>query len=211
VSQLRGLVVDYGGVLTESLDETMAAWMGAEGIDAEEFIALMERWLGPDAPVNPVHELEAGRLPVPDFELLLAAQLRRRDGGQVPAAGLVTRMLGGFRMAESMVGVVATARALGLRTALLSNSWGLDYPREGWEALFDAVVISGEVGMRKPEGRIYRHTAELLGLSPGQCVFVDDLAHNVRGAVSEGMVGLHHTDLETTVRELEVLFDRRLR
>jgi len=205
------LIVDYGGVLTSALDDTIAGWMSADGVDPVQFTALMRRWLAPDAPVNPVHDLEAGRLPVLEFERLLTTELRRADGSELAADGLVARMLGGFRPAAEMTGVVARARASGIRTALLSNSWGLDYPREGWATLFDAVVISGEIGMRKPDGPIYRHAAALLDLPPEQCVFVDDLEHNVRGAVAAGMVGIHHTDVATTIGELEALFDRQLR
>jgi epoxide hydrolase-like predicted phosphatase len=105
-----------------------------------------------------------------------------------------------------MVAVVLAARARGIRTALLSNSWGLDYDRTGWAELFDAVVISGEVGLRKPEPAIYRLAAERLGVAPEGCVFVDDLAPNVRGAAAVGMVGVHYVDHVRAVGELEELF-----
>jgi FMN phosphatase YigB (HAD superfamily) len=59
--------------------------------------------------------------------------------------------------------------------------------------------------MRKPDPEIFRHTAQLLGLDPGECVMVDDLPHNIRGAVAVGMVGVLHTDVDTTRAELEVL------
>jgi len=76
--------------------------------------------------------------------------------------------------------------------------------------MFDVVVISGEVGMRKPEPGIYMHTASLLGVEPSECVFVDDLAHNIAAAVEVGMVGVHHTAYDATLMELEALFDRPL-
>ncbi len=208
---LRGLIVDYGGVLTSSLEDTMSRWARADGIDYAEFTALMRRWLAADSTGNPVHELETGRLPVEEFERLVAAALRRPDGPEIVPAGLVQRMMRGFQPVQAMVGLVAAAKASGIRTALLSNSWGLDYPREGWAELFDAVVISGEVNMRKPEPAIFRHTAALLQLDPGQCVFVDDLAPNVRGAAAAGMVGVQHTDPDTTRQELESLFGRAFR
>jgi epoxide hydrolase-like predicted phosphatase len=120
-------------------------------------------------------------------------------------------MFAGFRDDEGMMGVVTRAREAGLRTALLSNSWGNEYDRELLGRLFDTVVISGEVGLRKPEPEIYRLTASRLGVEPAQCVFVDDLAPNVRGAVAVGMVGVHHIDTATTVAELEALFEVALR
>jgi HAD superfamily hydrolase (TIGR01509 family) len=111
-----------------------------------------------------------------------------------------------------MLGLVRRARHSGLRTALLSNSWGDEnYPEAQWEGAFDVVVISGRVGMRKPEAEIFRHTADLLGVPPEECVMVDDLAGNIHGAVASGMVGVLHKSYEETAEELEILFDRRLR
>ena len=108
---------------------------------------------------------------------------------------MLARMFAGFRPEPDMIGVVGTARAAGIRTGLLSNSWGLDYPREGWDELFDVVVISGEVGLRKPDPAIYLLAADRLRLRPAEVVFVDDLAPNVRGAAAAGMVGVQHTDV----------------
>jgi putative hydrolase of the HAD superfamily len=107
-----------------------------------------------------------------------------------------------------MLNAVRKARESGLRTALLSNSWGNrdSYAFEHFDTLFDAVVISGEVGMRKPDPGIYALAAREVGVPPGQCVFVDDIAANVRGAVEAGMVGVHHTDTAATLLELETLF-----
>ncbi len=207
MSELRGLLVDYGGVLTTPLEATIAHWAQADGVDRAEFADLMRRWSGSPTNGSPVHDLETGRLSVEDFEQQLADVLRRSDGEAIPAAGLLQRMLGAFRPEPTMTAAVAAARAGGIRTALLSNSWGLNYPREGWDRLFDAVVISGEVGLRKPDPAIYLHTAELLGLAPAQCVFVDDLAPNIRGAAEVGMVVVHHTDVGTTLAELEILFE----
>ncbi len=94
-----------------------------------------------------------------------------------------------------MHAALLAVRAAGLRTGLLSNSWGMsDYPRDLFPSLFDAVVISGEVGMRKPEERIFRHAAGLLGLDPAECVFVDDIEVNVTAAEAIGMTAVLHTD-----------------
>lgn len=162
------------------------------------------------APGNPVHRLERGELPVAEFEALLADELGRR-GSPVSADGLVDRVIGGLAdLSDTMVGLVRRARAAGLRTALLSNSWGEHYPDELFAELFDVVVVSGRVGMRKPEARIYRHVADLLGLEPSECVLVDDLPHNIHGAAAVGMVGVLHTDYASTLAELEILFDRPL-
>ncbi|HEV7757086.1 MAG TPA: HAD family phosphatase [Mycobacteriales bacterium] len=203
---LRGLVVDYGGVLTNSLGDAMRGWVDETGVDHDEFGALMREWLLEGAAESPAHALERGELTDAEFSVALAARLRRSDGTALPADGLLRSMMAGFVPNSSpMVAVVLAARTRGIRTALLSNSWGLDYDRTGWDELFDAVVISGEEGLRKPEPAIYRLAADRLGLAPAECVFVDDLAPNVRGAAQVGMVGVHYVDHDRAVAELEEL------
>ena len=213
--ELRALIVDWGGVLTSPLQDSMTSWCDADGIDYVAFRRVMKEWLGTsygdDAARNPVHALERGEMDVPDFERELGSRLRTHDGEPVEVDGLLTRMFAGFGPQLSMIEAVRHAKAAGHATALLSNSWGNDYPREGWAELFDAVVISGEVGMRKPEPEIYRLTAGRLEVRPDQCVFVDDLIPNVRAAREVGMVGIHHVTPQQTLDELEELLQTSLR
>ncbi len=211
---LRGLVVDWGGVLTGDLRAAVQAWAAADGIDLDAYVGIMRDWFGEpvgiEARLNPIHALERGEMSVPDFEARLAVALTERTGLPHEPEGLLTRMFERFEHAHDMSALVRRARHGGLRTALLSNSWGNDYPRDGWDEMFDAVVISGEVGMRKPEPRIYTHTLDLVGLPAAACVFVDDMPHNVAAAVGVGMVGVLHTSYEETRLELEALFGRAL-
>jgi epoxide hydrolase-like predicted phosphatase len=167
--------------------------------------AAIRSLLGAEAEGSPMHGLERGELSVTEFERHLASRLRRADGSEIQAAGLLTRAFAAMRPETGMVAAVRAAKSQSVRTGLLSNSWGLDYDRAGWDELFDAVVISGEVGLRKPEPAIYRLAADRLGMRPDECVFVDDIAANVRAAVDAGMVGVHHTSVESTIAELEVL------
>ena len=193
---LRGLVVDWGGVLTGPLHGVVEAWAVSDGIDLEAYSTIMRDWLGEpygvEARLNPIHALERGEMTLPDFEERLAAALSARTGQAQVAEGLLERMFAHFEHAPDMSALVRRARAGGLRTALLSNSWG----------------ISGEVGMRKPEPQIFTHTLDLLGLAAHESVFVDDFALNVTAAVEMGMVGVLHTSYEETLTELTVLFDR---
>jgi putative hydrolase of the HAD superfamily len=211
---LRGLLVDWGGVLTGDLRAAVASWAESDGIDVDAWVATMREWFGDDyaaeARLNPVHALERGEMTVPDFDVRLAAELTRRSGREYAAEGLLRRLFDHFTHAPDMSALVRRARLSGLRTGLLSNSWGNDYPRDGWDEMFDVVVISGEVGMRKPEPRIFTHALELLGVEAHECVFVDDLAQNIAAAAAIGMVGVHHTSYEQTLLELETLFDRNL-
>ena len=209
-ARLRGLLVDWGGVLTGDMRVAVEAWARAVAVPLDAYVGIMRDWMGEpygtEALLNPVHALERGEMTVPDFEVRLADALTERTGVVLPADGLLARMFETFEHAPDMSGLVRRARAAGLRTGLLSNSWGNDYPRDGWDDLFDVVVISGEVGMRKPEARIFEHTLDLLGLDPEECVFVDDLPHNVAAAEALGMVGVRHRSYAETLVELEALF-----
>ncbi|MFD4674842.1 HAD-IA family hydrolase [Lentzea sp. NPDC058450] len=103
------------------------------------------------------------------------------------------------------------ARQQGLKTALLSNADGWWHPPTQLTTLLDVTVISGEVGLAKPDTAIYELTARKLDLPTHQCVFVDDLAVNVRGAAEAGMVGVHHRSTRSTLEELEILLAIALR
>ena len=121
---------------------------------------------------------------------------------------LVVDDQGVLSLAEpGMVDVVRRARAAGLRTALLSNAEGGTHP---YGDLVDAAVLSGEAGVRKPDPEAYLLVARRLGVEPGECVVVDDLAANVRGAAAAGMTGVLHRSVAETVAELEVLTGLRL-
>src|SRR3954468_18645669 len=117
---IEALVVDYGGVLTNSLAETMGAWLDAEGVDGDAFAHAMRALLGPqaehEAAANPVHALERGEIEIPHFEERLAEHLVSTTGEPVRAAGLLTRMFAGFERAEDMIGVVRRVRRSGVKT-----------------------------------------------------------------------------------------------
>jgi epoxide hydrolase-like predicted phosphatase len=121
-------------------------------------------------------------------------------------------LFAGSRPDEEMVAAVRTARDHGIKTGLISNSWGTRrYDRQQLLELFDGVVISGEVGMRKPAPEMYTLGAERIGVAPAQCVFVDDLTFNLEPAAQLGMATVHHTKGERTIAELEQLFGLTLR
>jgi len=125
-------------------------------------------------------------------------------GGLIVDFGGVLTDPGEQETGRPMLAAVGIARKHGLRTALLSNADRLG--DDDVADLFDIVVLSGQVGFGKPDVRIYLLTAERLGLTPEQCVFVDDMVSNVRGAARAGMVGVHHRDVATTLAELNALF-----
>ncbi|MDT7789091.1 MAG: putative hydrolase of the superfamily, partial [Pseudonocardiales bacterium] len=177
------LVFDWGGVMTVSVPEFVGAWLHAEAIDREVYGRIMREWLGREArPDNPVFRLETGELTVQEFERLLAAELITTTGAAIDENGLLKRMFGGAAPDPAMVELVRKARASGLHTALLSNSWGEGYPKDLLIELFDTVVISGRIGMRKPDEQIYRHTLDQIAVAPERAVFFDDAPVNVEAA-----------------------------
>ena len=97
---------------------------------------------------------------------------------------------------------VRRARAAGVATALVSDA---DEVPAAVAALFDVVVLGPTLGVRKPDPEVYRLTAGRLGLTPQECVVVDDRLVNLRGARLAGAVVVHHHDAASTVEELEVL------
>jgi putative hydrolase of the HAD superfamily len=208
---MKGLVLDWGGVLTNGIDAAFASWAQRDGVIAEHLgLVLREAFSAEADRPNPVHALERGEIDATEFERRLATELARQ-GSPVPAEGLLARMFAGISPSDSMLGLVARVKEAGLRTAVLSNSWGNDYPMQGWDELFDAVVISGDVGLRKPEPRLFEHVLSLIDLPAPECVFVDDLPHNVTAAVQLGFVGIVHRTYDETALELEAILDLPLR
>ncbi len=108
------------------------------------------------------------------------------------------------RTEPRMIAAVIAARRAGVATGLVSNSWGSSgYPRERFAELFAGVVISGEVKVRKPSREIYELSARGPSrLRPDQCVFVDDLRHNLKPAQELGMAVVHHTSVDSTLPRL---------
>ncbi|WP_436760386.1 HAD family hydrolase [Streptosporangium sp. V21-05] len=213
---LKGVLIDWGGVLTVGLTEAIAEWIVAEGLDEAHYRKVMRELIvrayeNSEGGENTIHALERGEISGLDFERDLAARLVTTNGVPPVAEGLLTRMFSRFHRVEPMYEMLREARAAGLRTCLLSNSWANEYPREGWEDYFDEVVISGEIGMRKPEPRIFEHALGRIGLAGEECVFVDDIEANIEAARRLGIVGVHHRDPELTITELETLFQITLR
>ena len=199
----RGLLVDYGGVLTTPVTRSFRLFCRDLGMPSEAVKETFLEAYGGEAGGGPVHQLETGQITVEVFAQQLAGLLAQRTGIDVAPDNLVERLFAHVELDETMLGAVLAARGAGVRTGLLSNSWGEDgYPRDRFGALFDAVVISGEVGLRKPDPAIFALAAQRLGLAPEECVFVDDLDVNVFAAEAAGMTGVVHRSATETLPQL---------
>jgi putative hydrolase of the HAD superfamily len=197
---LRGAIFDFGGVMTESL------FRRRRNADPE-VLSLLAFFLNdlrsiyhlPTSSAHDLHMLETGRMSEADFFRRLCE--RHEAAGNPHVDPQHARSVVFEDRAEASAAMVDTVRQLreaGYRTALLTNN-----ARE-WEPmwrslipvdeLFDVVVDSSVVGVRKPDPAIYQLTCERLGLPPDQCIFVDDLQCNVDAAAELGMEVVHCMD-----------------
>ena len=193
---MNGLLVDFGGVLTTNVFESFRAFCDQEGLEPDAVKKLFkERGEGLDL----LRQLERGQLTNEEFSPRFGALLGVSD-----TTNLTHRLFAEVGPDEPMVEAVKHAKREGIKTGLISNSWG-DRGQYDNLDMFDAVVISGDVGMHKPEPEIFRLGAERVGLRPEECVFVDDLKENCEGAEAVGMTAILHRGAEGTLRELERL------
>jgi epoxide hydrolase-like predicted phosphatase len=201
---VRALLVDYGGVLTTNVWESFSAFCRSEGLDPNRVRQLFR---ADERALALLRELEVGALDEDSFAEQFAPLL-----GIQRHEGLVDRLFAGMQPDEPMFEAVRRARAAGLRTGLVSNSWGRGrYDRDSFPELFDAVVISGEVGLHKPQPQIFALAAERVERDPSQCVFVDDLRENCEGAEAVGMTAVLHRSTDDTLARLEQLLELALR
>jgi putative hydrolase of the HAD superfamily len=199
----KGLLIDWGGVLTTNLFASFHAYCLETQIEPQ---ALLGRFRTDPAARDLLIALEKGTLEEAAFEHDFAAMLG------VEPQGLIDGLFAGVEPDQAMLDAVRMAHDGGVRTGLVSNSWGVHrYPRELFAQLFDGVVISAEEGIRKPSRRMYELGAERAGVPAEECVYVDDLPFNLTPAAELGMAVVHHTSAETTIPELERLLGMPLR
>jgi putative hydrolase of the HAD superfamily len=191
------LLIDWGGVLTTNLFASFHDYCVRMEIDPAE---LGKRFSADPQFRELLISLEKGTMQEPEFERRFAEIL------DVDSDGLIDGLFAGVQPDVAMVEAVRAAHDAGIKTALVSNSWGVHrYPHDLFGELFDGVVISGEVGTRKPAKLMYELGAQRAGAELHECVFVDDLPFNLTPAEQLGMATVHHTSAETTIPALEQL------
>ena len=201
-AERSAVLLDWGGVMTGDLFGSFRAFCAEEGLDPDALATLFRH--DRDARALLI-DFECGRMDEPEFE---RGMVRLLGIAERSDSNFIDRLFAASDLDNAMVEGVRALHERGVRTALVSNSWGTRrYPRELLAELFDGVVISGLEGFRKPDPRMYELGARRAGAAPQECVFVDDLAFNLDPARELGMAVVHHTDARTTLAELDRLVD----
>lgn len=200
--RFEALIVDFGGVLTNPLQESFEAFATSLDIELQDLVRVMLP-LYTGASDDLVERFETGTLDEGDFDAELARRLEVASDRPVEAEGLVHRIFSGVHLEPSMLEALVMIRRHGFKTALLSNSWGMSgYPKDRFQDLFDVVVISGEVGLRKPDPAIFELVVERLGVAAAGCVFVDDHPGHLEPAKQAGMTTVLHLSSSETLGQL---------
>jgi putative hydrolase of the HAD superfamily len=199
----QALITDFGGVLTSPLQEGFLAFQEESGVSLEDLGKAMARATEEHGD-HPLFVLERGEISETEFRARIEPHLE--DGFDL--VRLRTLYFERMEPNRPMIEFVRRVRQDGLRTALLTNNvreweplWRAKLPEV--EDLFEVVVDSAYVGMRKPEPAIYELTLEWLGLQGEDCVFVDDLEPNCEAARALGMVAVRFENPEQAIPELE--------
>lgn len=192
--RIEMLISDFGGVLTSPLFQSFAAIHDAAGIPPESLGIALAR-ITEKTGANPLFELECGRIPEAEFTRAMSEQLAEDLERPVDFGELGLRFFEALDPNIGMIDLIREVRREGLRTALLTNNvkeweplWRSMLPVD---ELFETVVDSAFVGVRKPDPRIYELTLERVELPPGACLFVDDLEINCEAASDLGFEVVH--------------------
>ena len=208
--RVRAVISDFGGVLTTPLIESFAAYQRHSGVNPERLGDAMARVCEAWGGRHPLHELERGAITEREFLSALESEL----GGGVRLHDFREVYFDALKPNEDMIARMRDLRRRGYRMGLLTNNvrewepyWRAMLP--DIDAIFEVVVDSAFVGMRKPEPEIYELTVRRLGdgLRPQDCAFVDDVAVNCEAARALGMRAVQFLDSRQAAADLERVLD----
>ena len=208
---LRAVVCDFGGVLTTPLHLSFKAVEEQTGISLEPIGRAMQSAADERGEI-PLFELEKGRVSEREFLDVLGEHLEPEIGHRPTFEGFREIYFGALDPNAPMIGLMRSIRDQGYRTALLTNNvrewsplWRAMLPVD---EIFEVVVDSADVGMRKPEREIYELTVERLGgVAATECLFVDDTEHNCDMAREVGMTAVHFLDNDQAIAEINATLD----
>jgi putative hydrolase of the HAD superfamily len=206
---IQAVISDFGGVITTPLTEAFTRAHEEMGIPLSALREAMAL-LASRHPEPPLFVLERGQMTEPEFMAMVGGALGEVLGRAVTLDEYGTRIMAAVERNEPLLDYYRRLRdERGIRLAILTNNvreW-----HDAWrtrlrvDELFELVVDSAFVGMRKPEPGIYALTLERLGLPAEACAFVDDVEVNVTAAREAGMHAIHFRDTEQVIAELDAL------
>ncbi|MFL5891596.1 MAG: HAD family hydrolase [Solirubrobacterales bacterium] len=209
---VKAVISDFGGVLTTPLLGSFMALQDEIGIEPGTLGRAMQR-IAEHEGEHPLFELERGLISEADFLENLSRELEPELGHRPQLSRFSEIYFDALEVNEPMIGVMRRAKESGFRMALLTNNireweplWRAMLPVD---EIFELVVDSAFVGMRKPESGIYELTVERLGDGIGavDCLFVDDVEVNIEAARDLGMQTVHFQSNDQAIPEIEAALD----
>ncbi len=191
--RIDAVLFDFAGVITGDPFASMIGYAIASGIEPADFAKIAVGHGDYGAGDHPWHQLERSEIDLAEYTD--ATQLLARSLGYDEFPPLPTdSILGGaLEVRPEMLELIDELRRTDVRTAIVTNNvkaLGGWRDLADWDALVDVVIDSCEVGMRKPEERIFLHTCSRLDVAPANALFLDDMQANVDGAVAVGLTGV---------------------
>jgi len=206
---IEAVVSDFGGVLTAPLLKGFAGVQGDTGVPPEAFGPALARATAAAGGRNPLFELEVGAITEAEFLATLERELEAVVGRPVTLHGFGERYMAALDGNDDLFAHYRKLHARGIRLALLTNNvreweplWRSKLPVD---EIFETVVDSAFVGLRKPDPAIYAIVLERLALPAAACAFVDDLAVNIEAASALGFMTVHFRDTAQAIAELDAL------
>lgn len=204
----KAVIFDLGGVVLGSPLHAIADYERELGIP----VNFVNQVVATTAPTGAWARLERGELTMEEFYVAFEGDCRAA-GRELSAREMMKRMNEATQPREIMLRAIETLRSEGLRVAALTNNWatpdaapGEPEPGPGTDALkslFDVFVESSVEGLRKPDPKIYMLTCDRLGVTPADCVFLDDIGSNLKSARAMGITTIKVVTPEDALRELE--------
>jgi putative hydrolase of the HAD superfamily len=212
MTRVEAVVSDFGGVLTTPLLDAFVGLQESRGIPLEAFGAALARAAAADGGANPLFELETGRLTEEQFVTKLGDALRSELGRDVDLARFGEAFFRHLQPNEELFAFMRALHGRGYRMAILTNNvreWEpLWRPMLPVDEIFELVVDSGFVGVRKPDPRIYELTLERLGIPAAATLFVDDMEVNCDAARELGMQAVWFRSNAQAIAEIEQVLDQ---
>ncbi len=206
MSRIQAVISDFGGVLTSPLLDSFVAFQDASGVSLEALGTAMAA-LAERHGANPLFELETGRMTEAAFLRALGGELTDQLGRDVEMHGFGERYFEHLHPNARMIDYMRELRGRGYKLAICTNNvreweqlWRAKLPVD---EIFDVVVDSGFVGIRKPDREIYELTLDRLGVPASVALLVDDIEVNCIAARELGLDAVWFRETESAIAEIE--------